>query len=388
MGQQLPIRELVYDIPKSLEKTRVGAVKSSNSFAGSLQSAGAGVTPSGSTTPSSTDNVYDTLPTGAPVPLQVLPSSGSSAPGNRMSNTSCPISPLYRSADSAVDVRSNRSSLMSTTSSPPGSSVYDYHSGEVYDTPNIHLRSNASSVSRSKASSRISDISSTTLPPMGGENEQCYYDVPKTIRETLQNYRDSGIYDNNMRQPLQMSPQKDPLPGLHHDSRLANSSPVTLPFSNHSEVVYDTLPSKSNRKLGALSNQNSLQKMDSLDLNDIEKLSLDLDEAIEIVVKLQQHVHTSSNRLLSFVHSKWRLRANLESVLYDLKIACVGFQSTLQEFYEFGLGAVANSSSIADKTVMNRLCQVLVPLKNKLDVVNSCMKVSYVTLCSKMFKLV
>lgn len=372
-----PVREILYDIPKSLEKTRVHATqpaKQSNQNEYKLNGK------LGAKQEQSADNnVYDTLP-----PTQVVVTPGVAGLMGRRS--SGPVSPIYKSGDSAVDMTSNRSSLMSNTSSPPGSSVCDFGTeanSDIYDTPSS---SRLAVTNKRQAFSRAyQKVSDSKLAQKQQQSTEGYYDVPKTVQEALLDYRDSGIYDNARLSVIQTSPQKE----LNvYDSPDSGSKPVSgerrLNVPKVETTVYD-IPTQLVRRDAPVhkrtDSSNSLGSQSSrrgsiIDIDEMEKLVLELDAAIDIIGKLRQHVHTSTTRLLSFVHSKWRVRSNLESILYDLKLACVGLQSTLQEFYDFGTGALANSTSICDKTIKNRLMQVLVPLKRKLDMVNDSMKVS------------
>ena len=129
-ASQQPTRDLVYDIPKSLEKTRVHQNQARR------------------TPPPAADNVYDTPPSHMRA-LQVT-AAGLAAGSMSQRTSGGPMSPIYKSGDSAVDMRSNRSSMMSNTSSPPGSSVCDYSRNsmemlDVYDTPtSIRVRQSPS----------------------------------------------------------------------------------------------------------------------------------------------------------------------------------------------------------------------------------------------------
>lgn len=363
------VRDLVYDIPRSLEKTRVHATWSQSS------------------SPGPDSNVYDILPAAAQ--LRVV-SPATLAPNHR--GGASLTSPLYKSGDSAVDLMSNRSSLMSNTSSPPGSDITATSTtgADIYDTPSsvrvLPIRKNFGADGSRRGSDPL------FLPQSNSTDG--LYDIPKTLQEAALDYRDSGIYDNARLSSIQVSPQKynnqvqDSVSSFAVSSGTSSASSGTpavnsgLYNTSTASVRFDTtvydVPARIAQK--AAPEDNTECSM----VNDMDKLSLDLEEAIDIIVNLQQHAHTSSNRLLSFVHSKWRQRSNLELVLYDLKIACVGFQSTLQEFYDFGIGALANSAEQKDKTVMNRLSHALVPLKQKLEIVNSCMKVRPVSQCSQL----
>ena len=363
-GTETAVRELLYDIPKSLEKTKLHSGPplshpnhtSANLFHKSKSSNELSVGTS----------VYDTpKPTAQ---FLVTP------PGLIPQRNSGPMSPLCKSGDSAVDMTSNRSSMMSNTSSPPGSSVCDSSSefsSEIYDTPNS-IKAVANK--RQVLTRMHQKLSESQLAKHIQATEGCY-DVPRALQEVSGDYRDSGIYDNARLSTIQNSPGQEM---NLYDSPSSKTLPIKTKGQQGGAPVYDVLPTHSKRQELPKRTDSALiskSTQNSIDLDDIEKLTLTLDEAIEIIVKLQQHVNTSTTRLLSFVHAKWRVKSNLEAVLYDLKLACVGLQSTLQEFYDFGTGALANSATLTDNMVMSRLSLVLVPLKQKLNTVNDSMKV-------------
>ncbi|XP_067932492.1 breast cancer anti-estrogen resistance protein 1-like isoform X2 [Watersipora subatra] len=369
-GPEGVARELLYDIPKSLEKTRIHADNVAMPASNSMPNIARKIqhVPEQFNDHVGNGNLYDTPNSSG----QLLVNSAALM-GRRSSG---PISPICRSGDSAVDMTSNRSSMMSNTSSPPGSSVCDSEGNvDLYDTPNP-LKS-LNTVNRRQLLTHTHQKPSNKQQPLSTE---LAYDVPKALQDSVLDYRDSGIYDNARLSTVHISPCND---SNLYDSPSSIAKPVhtTHPSAEQNKPIYDVLPSQAGRKekilpktMSSDSSSNLIANPLSINMNDIEKITLKLCEAIEIVVKLQQHVHTSATRLLSFVHTNWRVKSNLESVLYDLKLACVGLQSTLQEFYDFGIGALANAVDISDKTVMKRLSQTLFSLKSKLDVVNDSMK--------------
>ena len=105
-----------------------------------------------------------------------------------------------------------------------------------------------------------------------------------------------------------------------------------------------------------------------------DELPLDIDAAMELLVKLQQEVHSATSRLLSFVHSAWRQQEQLEPKLYNVKLGCLGVQATLQEFVDFGQGTLANSAKADDKKLVKKLYQLLEPLQESLKTVNKGMR--------------
>lgn len=94
-----------------------------------------------------------------------------------------------------------------------------------------------------------------------------------------------------------------------------------------------------------------------------DELPLDLDSAMELLVKLQQDVQSATTKLLSYVSSSWRLRENIEPVVYKVKTACHTFYSALKEFFDFGCGALANSAKVEDKKLIKNLSKQLEPIQ-------------------------
>ena len=95
-----------------------------------------------------------------------------------------------------------------------------------------------------------------------------------------------------------------------------------------------------------------------------DELPLELDAAMDLLVKLQQDVHTSTTRLLSYVSSTWRKRENLEPRLYDIKQACATVKKSVEELVDFGQGALANSAKAEDKKLVHKLSRHLQPLQD------------------------
>jgi len=322
-------RDLLYDIPKSLERMHLRTQLGS-------------------------DATYDT------------PQRGQGFEGRALMSP-----PGYKSADSAVDMRSNRSSMLSNTSSPTGSSVYDSSRSsmellDAYDVP----QSKKKSVSKPEG---LYDVPRNTRAP------------PHTDTSQVDVSRDSGIYDNAKLGPSAGSEQTAKLPALQQKNagviplRKGERSLVNgLKGSLQADGVYD-VPPQVLRDNGSDTPHNSpsLTKRETseiIDVSQYEELPLELEAAVEILVKLQQHVHTSTSRFLSFVHHGWRNRNNLESVLYDLKISTIALQNTLREFIDFCTGALANSSRLTDRSIAMRLSQLLHPLQDKMQVIDKSVK--------------
>ncbi|GFO25366.1 breast cancer anti-estrogen resistance protein 1 [Plakobranchus ocellatus] len=99
-------------------------------------------------------------------------------------------------------------------------------------------------------------------------------------------------------------------------------------------------------------------------------LPLDLDSALEVLVKRQQDVSKATSRLDSFVTDEWRTRASLEKTLYDIKVACSLVKNSLQEFVDFSLKAFNNALRLPDRQLAARLQKQVSPLQSTLEFVN------------------
>ncbi|XP_025114968.1 cas scaffolding protein family member 4-like [Pomacea canaliculata] len=94
-----------------------------------------------------------------------------------------------------------------------------------------------------------------------------------------------------------------------------------------------------------------------------EELLLDLDSALELLVKLQQEVSRTSSRLLAFVSSTWRQKDSLHKRIYDIKVACVELNKALGEYVDFAQGTLANSARLSDKKLVSRLVRHVTPIQ-------------------------
>ncbi|XP_056009283.1 enhancer of filamentation 1-like isoform X3 [Ostrea edulis] len=116
----------------------------------------------------------------------------------------------------------------------------------------------------------------------------------------------------------------------------------------------------------------SLGSRDS-DIPIYDELPLDLDAAMDLMVKLQQDVQKATTKLSSFVSSNWRKRENLESKLYGIKIACNGVKQTFDEFLDFAQGTLANSARLPDRKLIHKLHKQLNPLQQTLLQIKICL---------------
>lgn len=96
-----------------------------------------------------------------------------------------------------------------------------------------------------------------------------------------------------------------------------------------------------------------------------EELLLDMDSALELLVKLQQDVTRACSRLLAFVSSTWRTKESLQSRVYEIKVACGELKKTLGDLVHFAQGTVGNSSRLSDRKLVSRLVKQVTPLDQR-----------------------
>lgn len=84
-------------------------------------------------------------------------------------------------------------------------------------------------------------------------------------------------------------------------------------------------------------------------------LSLDLDQAMERLSRLQQDVDTSASMLMSFVSGDWRSPAQMDANLPSIRRASECLRTSVRELLEFSRGAVANAAQATDRTLQAKL---------------------------------
>uniref|UniRef100_A0A4W3JR60 SH3 domain-containing protein n=1 Tax=Callorhinchus milii TaxID=7868 RepID=A0A4W3JR60_CALMI len=90
-----------------------------------------------------------------------------------------------------------------------------------------------------------------------------------------------------------------------------------------------------------------------------QEITLDLDSAIERLVKLQQRVADSVASMMAFVSSKWRLLEHLEQHIEEIRLASQKIMESLGALMGFVKGVRVNSARLTDCNVQNRLCKQL-----------------------------
>ncbi|MFT7799973.1 breast cancer anti-estrogen resistance protein 1 isoform X1 [Arapaima gigas] len=84
-------------------------------------------------------------------------------------------------------------------------------------------------------------------------------------------------------------------------------------------------------------------------------LNLELEPAMERLVRLQQAVESSVSTLMSFVSGNWRGAQQMEANLPALRQAVDRVKAAVRELLEFARGAVANAAQAPDRTLQAKL---------------------------------
>ena len=224
---------------------------------------------------------------------------------------------------------------------------------ELYDTPKRDSRN-------ARASSRDSGIISEkhlSIYDMPDEEQQAseLYDVPSNNAPTSQHKTAGGNGNQGIVRGLQAT--KTSVSGSVYDipPQVTRDSAISL-RSDADSSADDVI------------NRLSTCSMDSKssDMSNVpyDELLLDLDSAMELLVKLQQDVQSTSTKLLSFVSSTWRQKENLEPKFYEVKQACYNVKNSVKEFVDFSQGTLANSAKAEDKKLSKKLAKQLEPLQD------------------------
>ncbi|XP_070575931.1 breast cancer anti-estrogen resistance protein 1-like isoform X2 [Ptychodera flava] len=283
----------------------------------------------------------------------------------------------------------------------PPSHAVDQGPTEVYDVPPRHDMPShhggpkeMNNIQKEPETS-IKPTKTTELPKFLEED----YDIPVAYNE--QGNQKGEIYD------IPPSLKHDQYPQEVYDvppKRLPNTSNMEVydvPKSmgnlsgneydeDYSDYVYDVPPQVTkDRQDGVIGSPATIIKpgMDKLDAGMKQmsigssktlpgrELNIDLDAAMDLLVKLQQRVDSSVTHLLSFVGSSWRRRSSLEPKIYEIKGACYAVKALLSDFVEFSRGAAINSAKATDHNLQRKLKSYLQPLENTLATISKSLEI-------------
>ncbi|GAB6020784.1 hypothetical protein CHUAL_003443 [Chamberlinius hualienensis] len=285
-----------------------------------------------------------------------------------------------------------RSSPPSPTDSSPNKHLdknYDTLKKEMetscYDVPNGHqglLKGLSQCTYDVPSPNSLYDVPKQRQPCFTEKDDQQTYDIPTPM----------AIYDVPV-SALQKSSPPSPLGGNGGGD---DSSPkqlydvprqvVTTPIKGYSlnESVYDVPPQVTRdaptptsslsgsfvqQQVSPVSRNNWSVISESNDSSEPirpisstgNELPLELNAAMDMLVKLQQDVQMATHRLFALV--------KISPSAYDLKNACNEIRRALQEFLDFAKGALTNLVRREDNAVCNRLNKLCRPLTDASNIV-------------------
>lgn len=336
---------------------------------------------------------------------------------SNLSNRSSVLSNIsHLSNESTMTVSSSLSNKSLRDSNPPSMcdsarSSMDISPHDFYDVPtsdprpvNHHKQSSADSgldlydsppKSKQMLSFDMEKELSSIKTDIHSETQVDYdvpktdYDVPKPKHEPSENELVENIY--NVPDPQYPNQTDDdiydvPKSNMPLKKQSNNEDKNGARSKRGSSGVYDIPPqvtrdSMLSSKSDSSDSTDGGQRLSACSLDsrnsDIpvyDELPLDLDAAMDLMVKLQQDVQKSVTKLSGFVSSTWRVKENLEPNLYNIKVACLGVKSSLNEYLDFAQGALANSARLPDRKLINKIHKQLSPLQQTLSQVKVCLK--------------
>lgn len=209
---------------------------------------------------------------------------------------------------------------------------------DIYDIPPAAVKGNDSSFSQ-----EIYDVPPSLRKPAGQQNFHDVYDVPREFlggKASLENELDY-IYDV----PPQADREVKAVDELAGNFKRLSASSTGSTRSNISTSSLDTIPVK----------ESSLTQPKTAG----KELNLDLDAAMEMLVKLQHGVNSSISYLMSFMSSTWRSPEQMEANAQSIQAAVEGVKTTVKELLEFARGAVVNATQASDRTLHAKLSKQL-----------------------------
>ncbi|ELU05360.1 hypothetical protein CAPTEDRAFT_168374 [Capitella teleta] len=222
-------------------------------------------------------------------------------------------------------------------------------SGEDYDIPKAHHLLAPTGSNRSSTVSILSTGSSglSHRSSLDTTGQQDIYDVPPSARVATPLNNDCGdIYDTPPKARMSFSPDNYDIPSAVAKDALREENSPDVAFQrlqmSDSGAVYDVPPQVTKDSSGQL----PADWADRADPEPYEPLLLEADTALEVLARLQQDVHASASRLLSFVCKQWRTKESLDAKLHMIKLACMTVKTSLQEYLEFGQGVLATAQNV------------------------------------------
>ncbi|XP_053304550.1 breast cancer anti-estrogen resistance protein 1 [Spea bombifrons] len=205
---------------------------------------------------------------------------------------------------------------------------------DIYDIPPAAVKGSDTTFSQ-----EIYDVPPSLRKPAGQNYLHDVYDVPREFlggKSSLDNEADY-IYDV----PPQVDREVKPVDDLATSFKRLSASSTGSTRSNISTSSLDTIPVKES----AVIPSKPVGK----------ELNLDLETAMELLVKLQHGVSSSISYLMSFISSTWRSPEQMEVNIQNIQLAVEGVKNSVKDLLEFARGAVVNSAQASDRTLHAKL---------------------------------
>lgn len=185
-------------------------------------------------------------------------------------------------------------------------------------------------------------------PQLAGKPQaeaQEIYDIPSSLHQ-------GDVYDFPRERPPVAEESGDYVydvpPQVVRDAAGATTEELTVSFKRLSAS-----------STGSTRSNLSTSSLDTVPVRDStvpsRLLSLDLEQAMERLSRLQQAVDTSVSMLISFVTGDWRSPAQMDASLPSIRRASECLRASVRELLEFSRGAVANAAQATDRTLQAKL---------------------------------
>uniref|UniRef100_X2B2Y2 SH3 domain-containing protein n=1 Tax=Capitella teleta TaxID=283909 RepID=X2B2Y2_CAPTE len=222
--------------------------------------------------------------------------------------------------------------------------------GDIYDTPPKARMVSKKGSSYSELNDLCKDPSYQEISEIPMKSQYDDYAVPSSDEACSSG--DSGIvaprvaYESLSSATKSFSPDNYDIPSAVAKDALREENSPDVAFQrlqmSDSGAVYDVPPQVTKDSSGQL----PADWADRADPEPYEPLLLEADTALEVLARLQQDVHASASRLLSFVCKQWRTKESLDAKLHMIKLACMTVKTSLQEYLEFGQGVLATAQNV------------------------------------------
>ncbi|XP_040265208.1 breast cancer anti-estrogen resistance protein 1 [Bufo bufo] len=208
---------------------------------------------------------------------------------------------------------------------------------DIYDIPPAAVKGSDSTFAQ-----EIYDVP-PSLRKTAGQNFNDVYDVPREFHSGKSSLETEADYIYDV--PPQVDREVKVVDELTGNFKRLSASSTGSTRSNISTSSLDVIPVKESSVMSP--------KTPGKELN------LDLEAAMELLVKLQHGVNSATSYLMSFMSSTWRCQEQMETNVQSIQAAVEGVKSTVKELLEFARGAVVNSAQASDRTLHAKLSKQL-----------------------------